>query len=1062
MSIENIQETKKIIRSLLISAKNGLTSLQLERDFISQIGKPIPFKSYGHLSLESLLCSMPDVVLVSKRKGMLHLRGVATNETSHIARMVQLQTGGNSNIAPADNSRHRHKLFFANTVHRPEQPPSVPDYVCVQVRAILISYPNGVELANFPNAYTKRFGYCLQTSKFGFSSLRSFFSNIHGVSFFTRNCLEYIEYSSDVIRKKSPPSDRSPPGFSRHDSMPSFCEVAKKKIIKPTFQPPPETSISIKPIITELNPLSENPIPENGEVTEQTTKVTINTRAQEGDVVCSKMNQASPPSTPGTSVSKFIPPPPLNQRIRKPLNQAAQLAIYKQKHGQNMSSKLSKEVSDLLDTLPPSIPLDELVEAYKMRYGFDLPFKEFGFSSSQNLIQSLWQTCKLENKETGIFVTAFDGSRTSSSQTFVQEEQASLKSKIVIDIEIVNRIRNLLFKWPSGMPISLLQEKYFDAHHEELPYLELGFDDIYEMMIAIPDCVTLIPNKMIDPSRTDYVLHGIPIFDEECPNLMLPLPEKYIPSNNIILPFSKQPIPANWEFNVYIPFISNPDRFWVQIVGHLTYEALDGLLEDMTKFYNKSNLDNSTEYLLNNPGEGQNCAAPYQKDGYYYRAKIMKIPLPDQAEVFYVDYGNKSRVPLGSLRRIKPIHMVLPSQAIQCRLANVKPFDGIRWAPGSALKMKDFTNNLELQCKIQNIEPDDTLSVHLTDPKSESDQSINQALIASGIASHEENNIPLHPTRACISPEETQFIFSCNPPSLPPHIPNLSYPIPQPIQFNQPPPVQIPFQNNIPYYHMPHQYNTHNPMINPIPYPYPTPHHTYPTPYIPQPPIHPGYPPPPLVHQPAPQLIPMRPTSNFRAVSYRFPFPPTNPAFVSSQEDAYVYNDRDNQILEKMLKEKENKFSEEGFNPPPSMGTFEKVQKFLSTSSNPDQLQQQKEADKLRVVQLMQERGKLVDKGVDTSNKTAFDLYLANLNKMSSEIEEISIRLSETFSPTSTPPGPLFLPPPPISPPPTNPVLIPTAPTLGRGRLGPTDANKPRVQFKYKGIGRGGKMSDLI
>ena len=82
MNSNNLEEVKKIIRSLVISAKAGLTFKQLEVDYISQIGTPIPYESHGHLSLESLLDSIPDVVL-----------RVEINETSHIARMVQMQTG---------------------------------------------------------------------------------------------------------------------------------------------------------------------------------------------------------------------------------------------------------------------------------------------------------------------------------------------------------------------------------------------------------------------------------------------------------------------------------------------------------------------------------------------------------------------------------------------------------------------------------------------------------------------------------------------------------------------------------------------------------------------------------------------------------------------------------------------------------------------------------------------------------------------------------------------------------------------------------------------------------
>ena len=163
----------------------------------------------------------------------------------------------------------------------------------------------------------------------------------------------------------------------------------------------------------------------------------------------------SPPSTPGTSVSKFIPPtfPPL---VSKPINQAARLEMYKHKHVQDMSSKLSKEISTLLAALPPRIPLDELVEAYKMQFGFDIPFREFGFSSSQDLIQSLWQTCNLDTKENELIVSAVASSHPLSADPAPFEEFAN-KSHPSIAPEIADRVRKLLLKWPSGMPISLLQ-----------------------------------------------------------------------------------------------------------------------------------------------------------------------------------------------------------------------------------------------------------------------------------------------------------------------------------------------------------------------------------------------------------------------------------------------------------------------------------------------------------------------------------------------------------------------------------------------------------------------------
>ena len=51
----------------------------------------------------------------------------------------------------------------------------------------------------------------------------------------------------------------------------------------------------------------------------------------------------------------------------------------------------------------------------------------------------------------------------------------------------------------------------------------------------------------------------------------------------------------------------------------------------------------------------------------------MSLPAFDVVEVHYVDYGNSAQVPLASLRRPKAHYLTLPSQSINCRLANLKP-----------------------------------------------------------------------------------------------------------------------------------------------------------------------------------------------------------------------------------------------------------------------------------------------------------------------------------------------------------------------------------------------------
>ena len=67
----------------------------------------------------------------------------------------------------------------------------------------------------------------------------------------------------------------------------------------------------------------------------------------------------------------------------------------------------------------------------------------------------------------------------------------------------------------------------------------------------------------------------------------------------------------------------------------------------------------------------------YANDGYWYGAEITDQPAPDIVEVKYVDYGNSGQVAKGSIRKPKPHYLTLPAQAVECRLANLKPAGGV-------------------------------------------------------------------------------------------------------------------------------------------------------------------------------------------------------------------------------------------------------------------------------------------------------------------------------------------------------------------------------------------------
>lgn len=68
-------EVTKNIRALLISAPNGLSVAEMQRDYNSMIGKPLPFREMGYKMPIDLLKDLPNVTRPTWENGVLVLRG---------------------------------------------------------------------------------------------------------------------------------------------------------------------------------------------------------------------------------------------------------------------------------------------------------------------------------------------------------------------------------------------------------------------------------------------------------------------------------------------------------------------------------------------------------------------------------------------------------------------------------------------------------------------------------------------------------------------------------------------------------------------------------------------------------------------------------------------------------------------------------------------------------------------------------------------------------------------------------------------------------------------------
>lgn len=62
-----LDETKVLLRALMVSNPEALTISQLAKDFQEMEGNPIPFSKLGYKTLTDFLLSMPDIMTYNTR-----------------------------------------------------------------------------------------------------------------------------------------------------------------------------------------------------------------------------------------------------------------------------------------------------------------------------------------------------------------------------------------------------------------------------------------------------------------------------------------------------------------------------------------------------------------------------------------------------------------------------------------------------------------------------------------------------------------------------------------------------------------------------------------------------------------------------------------------------------------------------------------------------------------------------------------------------------------------------------------------------------------------------------
>uniref|UniRef100_A0A8C4WHT7 Tudor domain-containing protein 5 n=1 Tax=Gopherus evgoodei TaxID=1825980 RepID=A0A8C4WHT7_9SAUR len=217
---------RKEVRSLLMAVKEGLTPVQLEQEYLTMIGKPLPLRTLGYRSTMELVKDMPDVVnICSCRDGCVVLKVIADETTRGLASLVAKQR---------TSSKAQNIMRRTNAFSRPRLPrrgrtaPILPAMVKSELKDLLSLSP--VLLSDFDKAFARRFGRTFQYTRYGFFSMIEVLSAASDII-----AIEQTRAGSLLTLKESPSVKQQQEKLSQGEAVYVFNLGQLEKDIKMMF-----------------------------------------------------------------------------------------------------------------------------------------------------------------------------------------------------------------------------------------------------------------------------------------------------------------------------------------------------------------------------------------------------------------------------------------------------------------------------------------------------------------------------------------------------------------------------------------------------------------------------------------------------------------------------------------------------------------------------------------------------------------------------------------------------------------------------------------------------------
>lgn len=382
---------KKEVRSLLITAKEGLTPSHLEQEFKSMIGEQLPFRALGYHSVMELVQDMPDVVNICPQgNGIVILKAIADESTKGIASLVAKQK---SRPKPQP-SRHRLNFPFRSTSRsglpqrsqtsprlpwRGQIPPTLPAGVRSELKELLGLSP--VLLSDFDKAFVQRFGRPFDITRYGFFSM-----------------YEVLRAASDIITLVQ----------TRAGSMLTLKNYPRKMPVKVST-----CNVVVQPDKQKQTPHGTVPAP--GAKTPSPTCIL----PVENQNVMPK-EESDPLLVPLKMETPLAKPVERIKQIEKELK----MTLAQKGPGGIVSFELKDKIRMILTQHPEGLLASNLPVEFEVHFKEPLPVRELGFLNLTEFVGALSDILHIECKEEVQDWLIFDV----DSQSFTDSEQANSKT----------------------------------------------------------------------------------------------------------------------------------------------------------------------------------------------------------------------------------------------------------------------------------------------------------------------------------------------------------------------------------------------------------------------------------------------------------------------------------------------------------------------------------------------------------------------------------------------------------------------------------------------------------